>query len=355
VTVATDRRRIDDLVRRCYVGLDAASLRDETLARLRRVVPVDAAFFATVDPATILFTSVAVEDPLAGAQALFLENEFGGADVNKFTALAAANDHVRSLDQATDGRRDRSARYTDVMASLGLGDELRAALVVGGRCWGVLCLHRADSPTGFSAHEIDLVRRLAPHLAEGLRRAVVALAATMPGPTGRGPGVIVLDEDLSITSTNAEAEEWLAELADPRRIDLGGGRLPAAIQAVAAQVVHVDLGSPPTATTRLQTRSGQWLGVHASRLGSTSCGQTAVVVESARPVELASLYLDAHGLTPAQSRVAALVLQGRSTRQIVNELKISAHTVQEHLRAVFDKFGIGSRRELVAALLGPPQ
>ena len=47
---------------------------------------------------------------------------------------------------------------------------------------------------------------------------------------------------------------------------------------------------------------------------------------------------------PRTSRVAALVLQGRSTRSIVAELEISANTVQEHLRAVFDKFGIGSRQ-----------
>jgi DNA-binding CsgD family transcriptional regulator len=67
---------------------------------------------------------------------------------------------------------------------------------------------------------------------------------------------------------------------------------------------------------------------------------------------VASIHLAALGLTPAQARVAALVLQGRSTRQIVTELHISAHTVQEHLRAAFDKAGVASRRELVSTLLG---
>jgi DNA-binding CsgD family transcriptional regulator len=63
------------------------------------------------------------------------------------------------------------------------------------------------------------------------------------------------------------------------------------------------------------------------------------------------MVLAAHGLTPAQHRVATLVLQGRSTAEIVTALHISANTLQEHLRAVFDRFGVGSRRELVAALM----
>lgn len=79
--------------------------------------------------------------------------------------------------------------------------------------------------------------------------------------------------------------------------------------------------------------------------------QTSLVFEPARPVQVASLLLEAHGLTPAQCCVGSLVLRGRSTQQIVNELRISAHTVQEQLGVVFDRFGIGSRRELVAALL----
>lgn len=354
MSTATARRRVDALARRCYMGLDAATLRDEVLRGLRAIVSIDAVFFATVDPATMLFASVLTEEPLWEARALFMDNEFGHDDVNKFVSLAAASDHVSSLDGATSEDRRISSRYSEVMAPLGLGDELRAALVAAGRCWGVMCLHRADASIGFDSHEIELVRRVVPHFAEGLRRAIVAASITAPQPTVRGPGVIVLDEDLSISSTNAEAEQWMADLRDPRWMDPGAGPLPAAIYATAARAAYIDPKVSANApTTRVRTSSGDWLLIHASRLSGPSGRQTAVIVESAQPMQMASLYLDAHGLTPAQSRVAALVLQGRSTRQIVNELHISAYTVQEHLGAVFDKFGIGSRRELVATLLGP--
>jgi DNA-binding CsgD family transcriptional regulator len=77
-----------------------------------------------------------------------------------------------------------------------------------------------------------------------------------------------------------------------------------------------------------------------------------VILEPATPTQLSSLLLDVHALTPAQQRVTALLLQGCSTRQIVERLHLSPHTVQEHVRAAFDKVGVGSRRELIAALLG---
>jgi DNA-binding CsgD family transcriptional regulator len=67
--------------------------------------------------------------------------------------------------------------------------------------------------------------------------------------------------------------------------------------------------------------------------------------------QISSVLLSAHGLTDAQSRVVALVIRGHSTREIVGQLHISAHTVQEHLTAAFDKFGVRSRRELVAAVM----
>jgi DNA-binding CsgD family transcriptional regulator len=334
-------------------GLDVVEFRRESLGMLRSLVSVDAAFFATVDPATLLFTGALAEEPLAAATPLFLDNEFGHDDVNKFAWLAGATDTVGTLDHVTRGDRTTSSRYREVLRPLGLGDELRVALVSGGRCWGVLCLHRQDVRPGFDEREIALLRRLAPQLGEGLRKGI-ALSSTASGTAVvEGPGIIVLGRDLSVVSINAQAQRWLSHLGDtdwPTQLDL-----PLAIYAAAAQAMgydHEDLR--PATATRLRRTDGGWLTVHASPLTGTAEHHVAVILDAANASQLSSLALAAHGLTPAQSRVAALVLQGRSTRHIMEELQISSNTVQEHLRAVFDKFGIGSRRELVAVLSGRP-
>lgn len=330
---------LEVLIQRCYAGLDADQLRSEVLARLRGVLTVDAAFFATVDPATVLFTSAIADEPLGAITEQFLANEFGQADVNKFAVLAGGRDPVRSLGQATKGEWANSPRYAEVMRPLGLGDELRAALMSNGRCWGVLCLHRENADAGFADHEVQLVRRLAPHLGEGLRLGLRgSLAPDAAAGSQIGPGVLVLGQGFGLESMSAEGEYWLSELG-------AAGELPVAVRSVAARM-RLDRA---TARLKVRARGGEWLELQASRLGDD--GQTVVVIEPVTPAQLGSLLLDLHGLTPAQQRVTELLLRGYSTRQIVERLCLSPHTVQEHVRASFDKVGVGSRRELVSALL----
>ena len=92
--------------------------------------------------------------------------------------------------------------------------------------------------------------------------------------------------------------------------------------------------------------------VHGSVLGDRDGdgSRVAVWLEAARPPELAPLIADAYGFTERERLVTELVAQGFSTSDISARLHLSAYTVQDHLKLIFEKSGTGSRGDLVARL-----
>jgi GAF domain len=222
----------------CRSGLDPDALRAAVLPRLRQVVPIDALWWAAVDPATLLFTRAYREGLPADSGPYFVENEFLHDDVNKWTDLAQDRVGVQTLMQSTDGHPDRSDRYRDIFAPLGLRDELRAVLRVRGTSWGYVCLHRETAQANFSAEEAQFVRRIAPHLAEGLRMGLVRQACDSDSPADNplaGPGLVLLAVDGTVVGMNQAAGAWLEELGgQPDGTDLpvefgrwqSGSRIP---------------------------------------------------------------------------------------------------------------------------------
>jgi len=343
------------VVRACYgASGDLGLLRARVLHELRKLVGFDAAFMAASDPETLLFRATFLDEPLAAAGPLFLDNEFGVTpDVNRFAALAAAADPVASLDQATDGEWTRSSRWTDIMAPLGLGDEARVALRVTDTTWGFLCLHRSG-PSSFDSRELAVLRRVAPHVGEGIRRTMAAAGARdHPAHEMAGQGVILVVDD-HIAALGGAAEYWLEQIQGASTAI--GAPLPLSLVAPVRRLGMLESSdaSGPPAMTRLGTRRGALVTVHATRLrDAAGTGPIVLTIAPAGAAERASMLLATYGLTRAQRRVAQLVLQGRTTREIVLALGISEHTVQDHLKAIFDKIGVRSRRDLVSAIMRP--
>ena len=161
----------------------------------------------------------------------------------------------------------------------------------------------------------------------------------------------MLDERGSLVATTAAGERWLWELSGDER----PGVLPLAVAAVVAHLdaLHRDR-TDVLPRVHVQSRTGRWVVLHASEMRRAEAGrQIAVVVEPASGVELAPLMLLAYGLTPRETEVAQAALQGKTNKATARDLRISEHTVEDHLKAIFTKVGVSTRGELTAHLLRP--
>jgi DNA-binding CsgD family transcriptional regulator len=180
-----------------------------------------------------------------------------------------------------------------------------------------------------------------------LRRAIL-LAATPSEEEPDAPGLILLVPGGGVEAMTPAAERWLGTLITAGPAE---GELPAVINNVAYRALLTARGGTAEgARARVPTTTGTWLVVHGSVVGDPAERRTAVILEPARPPELAPLIVAAHGLTARERDVTQLVLQGLSTAEIAGQLHLSEYTVQDHLKAIFEKVGVRSRRELVAQI-----
>lgn len=324
-------------------------------ARLRRVLPFDAAVWSATDPETGLVTAPMLVENLGSGEgcAAYWESELLEENVLPFRDLARAAVPAAGLRAATGDLPARSARFRRLLGDQGVDDELRAVLRIGGRPWGSVSLFRMRGGRAFGPPEIALLAELSGPLADRLRR-FARPSASDGGPGAPAPGLLLFDEHGEATSINEEARRHLAALPDgPSTPSALGLRLPiwligTALQARAIAQGH-DRGS---ARTRIRTVDGRWLTCRASCLTGPGGrpGPTALVIEPAAPADLAVIVAQAYGLTPREFEVAQLVARGLPTTEIAAALFISPHTVRGHLKAVFGKAGITSRGELVAQL-----
>jgi DNA-binding CsgD family transcriptional regulator len=343
----TRERALERIVDVAGHGHDVVTLWSEVSEILTPALPnLTGPCWYTLDPASLLITShfnPVLREELPREQ---LEGEYYADDVHDLASVARSPSGISSIHEAAGGDPSSSPRWQANM-EMGGDQELVVSLRTrSGASWGSVTLYRGPGDRMFSDEDEDFLLAVAPALGEGARRALLIGEARDPdGP--QAPSLLVLSAEGEMESSTPGVERWISDLPGG---DWDAGRLPAAVVSVAAQARRSAEGRDApgeVAVARVLSDSGTWVVLHGATMVSDGPQRVAVIVEPAQPARITPLLMAAYGLTEREQEVTRLVLQGDSTGEIAERLVVSPHTVQQHLKKVFEKTGVRSRRDLV--------
>ena len=350
--VASERERTrcrERLERLSESTLDRASIQHEAIIDLQHVIGFDRWCFPLADPETLLPLSGMAEHDYGPRLPRALELEYSGKDFAAKHVLARRANSAASLRAETGGNLARSPRWDEIMRPVGIGDVAAVACRDALGCWGWIEVYRDAGDRQFQEQDLELLAAVGPRLGSALRRSFVAAIdgdPLEPSP----PGVIVLNPDLSVNSSTAGARAWIDSFP-AASLFTAWGMLPAIVYPVATLSRSSDAVAGAHALER--GVDGRWMMVEAAPLEGDGDGKIAVTLRGAAPTEMFDMLCRAYGLSPREREVVTALLGGVDTRTVTERLFISRHTVQDHLKSVFEKIGIHSRRELLAAFNAP--
>ena len=343
----------DQVARRCraYDG-DERPLRIALVEDLRHRVPFGAHVWALVDPETEVGTAplAAVPDRLM-AQLPGLVRRRYLTTVNRWDRMDTP---VASLYQATGGDPARSLLYREVLGPAGIGDV--ASIVYRDRfgIWAFLDLWRFDEDTPFSPGELAMLAEDVETITEALRRCQArSFDQLSPTPQRPGPAVLFLSAELEVRGQTPETDGYLRTLLPP---EVDRQPVPAGAYNVAAALLAHEAGiHPHPAVARVRMAGGVWLTFRAARVESDVPAvqrDIAVTIELTTPAERRSLYARSHGLSPRETELLERLALGGDTRTLAQDLYLSEHTVQDHLKSIFEKTKTRNRRTLLSRIAG---
>lgn len=350
------KRLVDEIDLLGSRGLPRKDLFAELALRLRSVIDNDASCWHTLDPHTRLMTSDAPDeliergvfapDEAPAAGELIVRSEYMVEDVNTFAGLAARRVPVGILDHVTRGEPSRSARYRDLLLPAGIPHELRAAFVIRGRVWGAVHLARRAASGPFEQRDADALAGVAGAIARGIRASLRFDAARRV--TGvEAPGLVVLGARDEVELITPPARELLASLRSdgPRYAE---DAMATPVLALASFVRAAPEAGQGGANVVTVPGSDGWITLHASLPGPSGDGRVAIVLERAAGTRSATVRLEAFGATEREREVATLLARGLSRAEMAEVLVLSPHTVEDHVKSLYEKLGVASRQELVA-------
>jgi DNA-binding CsgD family transcriptional regulator len=357
VSTTARAQAMDQILRLCRGDADARTLRLEVLAVLRRVIGFDAYVWLITDPETSVGSAPLADIPCLPELPRLIRLKYL-TTVNRWTSMITP---VASLRQATGGDLARSLMWRDLLCRYQIGDIATSVHRDRFGCWAFLDLWRTQGAVPFTPAELEFLHGIAGPLTTALRRSqAAAFASARAGEqASAGPVVLLLSPELEVRAQTPQTQRYLRLLVPPDAADQAP--VPAGAYNVGAQLLATEAGvdgNPPVA--RVHLVSGQWLTLRAARMDTARMDATlpmperdiAVSIETTAPRDRVSLFARACGLSSREAELLDHLAAGASTRDIAGLMFLSEHTVQDHLKSIFAKTGVRTRRTLLARVLG---
>lgn len=270
--------------------------------------------------------------------------------VLKFSRKPTAARDIVSNDDLADSRDiERSDFYNQFLRPLNIRHVMALLIPVRTYTDEVLCigLHRPNGMTPFSPSEAQLLRQFRPALAAALGNVFLtsavdsaSLAIESLAAESRPVGVAVFDETFTLVFSNHKAIHDLG-LGQPDAHLYLGKLLRDAAAAIDAQCTRetvVELVGRGVTALVSKTSS--------PRQGVRYCITT---LESGTHDHM-RMQCQKYDLSLREIEVTQMVGAGLSNSGIAEKLNISRRTVENHLRSIYNKVGINSRTQLIAAV-----
>jgi DNA-binding CsgD family transcriptional regulator len=262
--------------------------------------------------------------------------------------------------------------YADCLQPLGLFHAMGANLFGDEGLYGALCFMRTRRDGPFADAELAQMQPLVKHFERALRvqcrlaDADLEREAALESIARLGVGTVFVNARGKVVFCNRKAEVALEQndgLSVARQRLVAGvsddtRALRCAIaDAALAGAQHRELAGRALTLPR---PSGQppWRVLVSplcdGKLGVGLSQPVAVVFitdPAATQLPSAALIAQSFGLTPAESKVAALLARGIGIPEAAKNLGVSINTVRSHVAHVFEKTGTERQAELVALLL----
>jgi DNA-binding CsgD family transcriptional regulator len=230
----------------------------------------------------------------------------------------------------------------------GISSELRMPLQDRHGVWGTLSLLRSAGGRAFGPDDVSRCARFVQGLIAVVREYVTA-GPLVPSTPPTAAGVVIVRADHTLRAMTPQIKIMLEQMPRHRRAT---NRIHEAnLIGLATQArghAHDPVLSPAIALAPAATY-GRWLATHAQPLGDGT-GDIVITVQPATGRLLLPTFSRWHGLTAREHQILDHLCTGAASKHIARRQRLSTHTVNDHLKAIYRKTRTTGRDELTAAL-----